>query len=252
MKRYLMDIDDVVKELQAMGFGVSYTPESTKSYGYRVSIAKDDAIVTKTYYHPWTFDAQKIACSYEKFLDELLIEYDIEHKKAMALKRRKEGDRASLFMATIEAITNSPDQRLSGDLNSGYVYVNNDIEITNKIRKRMPMFIKKVIFNAPATIVFWSDGDKTVVKAINEPYDAEKGLAMAISKKVIGNEGNYYNTFKKWLPEENSKTINKTNEFAAMDVLNKAIFNSKATKKDLLNAMNHAWDILAADVEGAD
>lgn len=61
--------------------------------------------------------------------------------------------------------------------------------------------IKKVIFNNPATIVFWSDEKKTVVKcADNETFDEEKGLAMAISKRVLGNHGNYYNEFKKWLP----------------------------------------------------
>ena len=64
------------------------------------------------------------------------------------------------------------------------------------------MSIKKVIFNNPATIVFWSDGSKTVVKAHNDDYDQEKGLAMAIAKKALGNEGNYYNVFKKWLPKD--------------------------------------------------
>lgn len=59
--------------------------------------------------------------------------------------------------------------------------------------------IRKVIFNDPATIILWSDGSKTVVKAENEEFDPEKGLAMAISKKALGNEGNYYNVFKKWL-----------------------------------------------------
>lgn len=59
--------------------------------------------------------------------------------------------------------------------------------------------IKKVIFNAPATIVFWEDGTKTVVKADGEDYDPEKGLAMAIAKKSYGNKGNYFNIFKKWL-----------------------------------------------------
>lgn len=63
--------------------------------------------------------------------------------------------------------------------------------------------IKKVIFNEPATIVFWSDNTKTVVKcAEDEVYDPEKGLAMAIAKRALGNEGNYYNTFRKWLPKE--------------------------------------------------
>lgn len=62
--------------------------------------------------------------------------------------------------------------------------------------------ITKVIFNNPATIVFWSDGKKTMVKcAGDEAFDEEKGLAMAISKRVLGNRGNYYNEFKKWLPK---------------------------------------------------
>lgn len=58
--------------------------------------------------------------------------------------------------------------------------------------------IKEVIFNPPATIVFWADGTKTVVQARGEEFDPEKGLAMAISKKALGNWGNYYNQFKKW------------------------------------------------------
>lgn len=61
--------------------------------------------------------------------------------------------------------------------------------------------ISDVIFNDPATIVFWVDGTKTVVKAVDEEFDPEKGLAMAISKKALDNDGKYYNEFKKWLPE---------------------------------------------------
>ena len=63
--------------------------------------------------------------------------------------------------------------------------------------------IKKVIFNDPATIVFWSDGTKTVVKCgDNDAFDPEKGLAMAISKKFFDNMGYYYDVFKKWLPKD--------------------------------------------------
>ena len=75
-------------------------------------------------------------------------------------------------------------------------------EMMKKISFNKPESIKNVIFNDPATIVFWNDGTKTVVKAENEEFDPEKGLAMAISKKVLGNKGNYYETFKKWLPEK--------------------------------------------------
>lgn len=57
--------------------------------------------------------------------------------------------------------------------------------------------IDRVIFNPPATIVFWSDGTKTVVKAQNEVFDWEKGLAMAVCKKALANNnGYYYNLFK--------------------------------------------------------
>lgn len=59
--------------------------------------------------------------------------------------------------------------------------------------------IEKVIFNPPATIVLWNDGTKTLVKAQDdEPFDPEKGLAMAIAKKYLGNKGNYFNQIKKW------------------------------------------------------
>lgn len=60
--------------------------------------------------------------------------------------------------------------------------------------------IKDVIFNYPATIVLWVDGTKTVVKAQDDDvYDPEKGLAMAICKKIGGNKWPYYNKFKHWL-----------------------------------------------------
>lgn len=63
--------------------------------------------------------------------------------------------------------------------------------------------IKNVIFNDPATIVFWEDGTKTVVKCQDgDEFDPEKGLAMAIVKKAYGNKGSYCNKLKKWLPKE--------------------------------------------------
>lgn len=58
--------------------------------------------------------------------------------------------------------------------------------------------IKDVMFNGTATIVFWADDTKTVVKAVGEAFDPEKGLAMAIAKKALGNKGNYFNKIKKW------------------------------------------------------
>lgn len=62
-----------------------------------------------------------------------------------------------------------------------------------------PFDIKKVIFNEPATIVFWADGTKTIVKCQEwDEFIPETGLAMAIAKKAYGNVGHYYETIKKW------------------------------------------------------
>ena len=88
------------------------------------------------------------------------------------------------------------------DRDDAIKYAENDVKSTMGVHEYMKKCIVKVIFNDPATIVFWGDGTKTVVKAENEPFDPEKGLAMAIAKYHFGNKGNYYNVFKKWLPED--------------------------------------------------
>ena len=85
--------------------------------------------------------------------------------------------------------------------NSNYL----QMTVSNNIGEPNLVEIKSVVFNPPATIVFWTDNSKTVVKAENEAFDPEKGLAMAIAKKALGNKGNYYETFKKWLPKTESK-----------------------------------------------
>lgn len=70
-------------------------------------------------------------------------------------------------------------------------------------KPRLYLGIKNVIFNEPATIILWNDGTKTVVKVQDgDTFDPEKGLTMAIIKKLLGNQGNYYNELKKWLPKE--------------------------------------------------
>lgn len=90
----------------------------------------------------------------------------------------------------------------------GYMYRNCELRITDDILKFSDIseqIITKVIFNGPATIVFWKDKTKTVVKCDKDDvFDPEKGLAMAISKKFFGNKGNYYNIFKIFLPKEDT------------------------------------------------
>lgn len=82
-----------------------------------------------------------------------------------------------------------------------------ELERGSKMDRDICKEIKNVKFNPPATIVFWTDNTKTVVKCNGEDYDPEKGLAMCICKKVLGNKGNYYNVFKKWLPKEDESNL---------------------------------------------
>lgn len=66
--------------------------------------------------------------------------------------------------------------------------------------------IKKIIFNGPATIVFWTDGTKTVVKCQpGEIMDAEKGIFAACAKKLLGTNktgSNYLEQIKPILMEQ--------------------------------------------------
>lgn len=128
-------------------------------------------------------------------------------------------------------------RKLVGDISNGYYYIDTDvasiINESNQIKynemyvkkedKKMDIklyecrtftggiatkpqdLIKNVIFSGPCTIVQWSDGDKTIVRCENEDFDKEKGLAMAIVKKLFGtneSKSNYNDIFKKWIPEE--------------------------------------------------
>lgn len=61
--------------------------------------------------------------------------------------------------------------------------------------------IQRVIFHDPATVVYWMDGTKTVVKAQNEKFDKEKGLLAAIAKKFYGNKGSFNNVIKHYVEE---------------------------------------------------
>ena len=69
--------------------------------------------------------------------------------------------------------------------------------------------IKKVIFNDPATIVFWKDGTKTIVKSQEgAEFDPEKGLAMAICRHYlcdICGLARYDGVFKRYMPKEMKK-----------------------------------------------
>ena len=59
------------------------------------------------------------------------------------------------------------------------------------MREKAAELVDKVLVHGVALIVFWKDGSKTVVKCTNEEFDLEKGVAMALIKRMFGNKGNY-------------------------------------------------------------
>ncbi len=90
------------------------------------------------------------------------------------------------------ALTNKTDKKykLPG------IFVIQD-EKTNCVKK---IYITKIIYARPATIVFWSDGVKTVTKCAKEDvFSSEVGLAMCILKRLNHNKS-LKDLFSSWLP----------------------------------------------------
>ena len=114
--------------------------------------------------------------------------------------------------------------------------------------------IKDVIFNNPATIVFWADGSKTVVKCQDDDiYDPEKGLAMAISKKALGNRREYYHTFIHYLKKHERDEF----KFESLDTVSLADaaknfrkFAERLKGKRKRNPVQKAYDILVGWRDG--
>ena len=100
--------------------------------------------------------------------------------------------------------------------------------------------IKNVIFAPPATIVYWSDGSKTVVKCSEKDvFDPEKGLAMAIAKRCGGNKGSYYKEIQNWVEKSGKKYPGKPyteNSSVENDALKKYIAQAKKSYETALEA----------------
>ena len=141
-------------------------------------------------------------------------------------------------------------------------YCDEDIKQVRNLYYGLSLSIKDVIFNPPATIVFWMDGTKTVVKDQGEVfYDPEKGMAMAVAKKAFGNQGNYYNQFAKYLNIYEKKQENEFAKSYVNTVFNELIDkfrnnltrinyntapNKKRTKIDTEIVFEHRNDALVA------
>lgn len=185
-----MTIQGMVNYLKERGFDVE-KHYYTENKHYEFTIIKNDIKHSGLYRYEPSISGSAVERRQREFLDNMIKRFkekEIEGKNEMSVYdiiRHKilEADAVEYIKEDV--------------LNTQNLYA-----IMERRIGAPPFAIEKVIFNEPATIVIWADGTKTVVKTQNgETYDPEKGLAMAISKKALGNKGNYFDTIKKWTDE---------------------------------------------------
>lgn len=98
-------------------------------------------------------------------------------------------------------------------LNDSYisVFTEEDNKSVNKQKeqrnKKMNKKIKKIILNNPATVIFWNDNSKTVVKCTDgDKYNPLNGIAIAFMKGMLDKKA--YNKLKKAAETENTIVLN--------------------------------------------
>lgn len=82
---------------------------------------------------------------------------------------------------------------------------------TPRITNRLA--VDRVIYDGPATIVFWKDGTKTVVKCHGDDVFSERvGLLMCIAKRAYGGNG----AFNDVLAEHSADDTQKTSSWSSV------------------------------------
>lgn len=100
--------------------------------------------------------------------------------------------------STFDLLWGSPTITVNGKspLSFGDFVLQNSFQ--NMIAKYHIPKVKRIIFNDPATIVFWEDGTKTVVKCM-EGYEFSEyyGFVCALAKKLYGSNSKVVSMIKK-------------------------------------------------------
>lgn len=115
-----------------------------------------------------------------------------------------EGNSISQYSPRISASIQGRFMRWDNTLNDpvirgDYIYA----DLHNKLCTLSERYsIKRVIFNPPATVIFWDDGTKSVVKCQEgDTYNPETGFALAYLKKLLGNDNTFNKEIDKWVPQ---------------------------------------------------
>ena len=120
------------------------------------------------------------------------VELTLDHVDTVQLKKINDLYNSNTEVSLKENLTITP--HAVDDAVDALTYCKRDVEVTMNYFKNCAesylatLKVVKVIYNKPATIVFWSDDTKTVVKCDKkDKYDPEKGFYIACAKKLFGN-----------------------------------------------------------------
>ena len=94
----------------------------------------------------------------------------------------------SCLRSATSAITSSNINNICCDSNTSSIKTG-DYTVTWSPYLINTLKVKEVIYNDPATIVYFSDGSKSVVKRHKDDiFDKQTGLLMCIAKRFLGKE----------------------------------------------------------------
>lgn len=126
----------------------------------------------------------------EHALDKAYVIHDILRYQKAALLKEEEGDISGGFIESLEALELvKPDADIceKEELRKEILSKMATIKVA-KTKNSYSLNVSKIIFNPPATIVFWEDGTKTVVKcSAEDEFNEYYGLLAALGKKAYGN-----------------------------------------------------------------
>lgn len=103
--------------------------------------------------------------------------------------------------------------------------------------------IKNVIFNDPATITFWNDGTKTVVKThADDEFDPLVGLLLCVSKKYLDTNRKIFKALDKFYPDWEKKRKSQPRKNSTLDYTNLTKALNESTYVQLLRMYERSED----------
>jgi hypothetical protein len=142
-------------------------------------------------------DTELEESSSKKHASELMEQFDILTRKQISDIVTAPHSNTDAFLVGIDT-SSVPPETCNFSINLEKLFID---------KGDFTMKIKEVTYSGKATIVFWTDGTKTVVKtAEGETFSKDVGLAMAIAEKYFGS----YSAMKSYI-KRNTKDANEAN-----------------------------------------